>query len=128
MRKGLCRDLSFSPGDRAENVRRVAEVALLLCNSGVTAVCALVSPYSCDRDTVRDLVGERFVEVYVNASLECCEKRDPKGLYRRARAGLLGGFTGMDAPYEPPVDPEVIVNTEACGVVACANRVLNYLK
>ncbi len=112
LRHGLNGDLGFSAADRAENVRRTAEVAALLADAGVVALAALVSPYRADRDAARAAHARRglpFLEVWVATSLEECERRDPKGLYARARAGEISGLTGVDDPYEPPSSPEVVV-------------------
>ncbi len=111
VRTHLTKDLGFSRRDRAENVRRVGFVAHLLSRNGVVAICALVSPYRQERDEVRALHAGRFCEVYVAAPLEVCAARDVKGLYARQRAGMLHGLTGVDDPYEPPLDPEVVVPT-----------------
>ena len=110
LRHGLNGDLGFSAEDRAENVRRTGEVARLFADAGLVALAALVSPYAADRRRIRarhEADGLRFVEVYVNTPLEECERRDPKGLYARARAGELPGLTGVDDPYEPPARPEL---------------------
>jgi adenylyl-sulfate kinase len=115
LRHGLCADLGFAPGDRAENVRRTGELACLFADSGTTALVALVSPYAAARQAVRELharAGLAFLEVYLSTPLEECEARDPKGLYRRARAGALASLTGIDAPYEPPPDPELEIGPE----------------
>src|SRR5919198_656933 len=112
LRHGLNGDLGFSPEDRAENVRRTAEVSALLADAGVVVLVALVSPYRADRDAARAVHAARglpFLEVHVATSLEECERRDPKGLYARARAGEITGLTGVDDPYEPPESPEVVV-------------------
>ena len=112
LRHGLNGDLGFSPQDRAENVRRTAEVAALLADAGVVAIAALVSPYVADRDAARAVHEQRglpFLEIHVATPLGECERRDPKGLYARARAGELPGLTGVDAPYEPPTAPDVRV-------------------
>jgi len=114
LRHGLCGDLGFQAEDRAENVRRAAHVAALLADAGEVAVVSLVSPYAADRALARQIhddAGLDFLEVYVNTPLEECERRDPKGLYARARAGVVRGFTGVDAPYEPPHAPELTVRT-----------------
>ena len=101
-------DLAFSAEDRKENVRRIAEVAKLFAQAGMFCIVALISPYRMDRDSARKIIGsDRFVEVFVNASIEVCERRDPKGLYAKARAGTLKDFTGVSAPYEAPLAPEV---------------------
>ena len=110
LRHGLNRDLGFSDEDRVENVRRVGEVARLLADAGLVALVSLVSPYTADRARVRELHesdGLRFLEAYVNTPIDECERRDPKGLYARARAGELAGLTGVDDPYEPPLRPEI---------------------
>jgi adenylyl-sulfate kinase len=123
MRHGLCGDLSFSPDDREENVRRVGEVARLFADAGTVVLVALVSPYRAQRDEVRALHerdGLRFVEVFVDTPVQECERRDPKGLYRRARAGELSGITGIDAPYEPPSRPEVNTGGSATPADAAA--------
>jgi adenylyl-sulfate kinase len=112
LRHGLNGDLGFSASDRAENVRRTAEVSALLADAGVVVLVALVSPYRADRDAARAVHAARglpFVEVHVATSLEECERRDPKGLYARARAGEITGLTGVDDPYEPPLAPDVVV-------------------
>lgn len=113
MRRGLCSDLGFSPADRQENVRRLSEVARLFAEAGLTCVVALISPYQADRAAARAIAGSRrFLEVYVNAPLAVCEGRDPKGLYARARAGLIPEFTGINAPYQPPAAPDVEIQTD----------------
>ena len=112
LRHGLNGDLGFSAEDRAENVRRTAEVSALLADAGVVVLVALVSPYRADRDAARavhEARGLPFLEIHVATSLEECERRDPKGLYARARAGEISGLTGVDDPYEPPEAPEVVV-------------------
>jgi len=114
LRHGLNANLAFTPADRAENIRRVAEVAKLMADAGVVVITAFISPYRADRTRARSIaleVGAEFVEIFVDASLAVCESRDPKGLYEKARAGELKGFTGIDAPYEAPEDPEIAVRT-----------------
>ena len=129
MRHGLCSDLGFSPEHRKENIRRVGEVAKLFADAGTICITAFISPYRSDRDLVRSImpVG-RFVEVFVNAPLELCAQRDPKGLYRKARAGEIKDFTGISAPYEPPTHPEMELLTGQFNVSACVGQVLSYLK
>ena len=130
VRHGLCGDLGFSAADRAENVRRVGEVACLLADAGLVALAALVSPYAADRDRVRarhEAEGLRFFEVFVNTPLEECERRDPKGLYARARAGELSGLTGVDDPYEPPLRPELELQPLDQGVESAVAAVLALL-
>jgi adenylyl-sulfate kinase len=115
IRHGLNANLGFSPEDREENIRRVAEVAKLMADSGHIAITAFISPYRADRIRAREIAlegGADFVEIYVNAPLEVCEQRDPKQLYKKARAGQIKQFTGIDAPYESPQDPEIIVHTD----------------
>ena len=112
LRHGLNADLGFSADDRAENVRRAGEVALLLADAGVVALVPLISPYRAGRDRVRAAhvaAGVPFVEVFVDTPIELCEQRDPKGLYAQARAGQITGFTGVDDPYEPPEHPELVL-------------------
>jgi bifunctional enzyme CysN/CysC len=125
VRHGLCKDLGFSPKDRAENIRRIGEVAALFADAGFICITAFISPYREDRDTVRKMLpSERFVEVYVNAPLEVCERRDPKGLYAKARAKQIKEFTGISAPYEPPLHPEIELRTDQLTVNECVARLL----
>ena len=115
IRYGLNANLGYSPGDRLENIRRVSEVARLMADAGIVTVSAFISPYRADRRRAREIAREggcEFVEVYVNASLEVCERRDPKDLYKKARAGQIKQFTGIDAPYESPEAAEVVVHTD----------------
>jgi adenylylsulfate kinase len=117
LRTGLCKDLGFSMADRHENVRRVAEAAKLLNDAGVTVVCALISPLLSDRELARAVIGEqRFLEVFVAAPLEACEARDPKGLYKKARAGAIPMFTGISSVYESPSDPTLRLDTSVLSV------------
>ncbi|MGO9028965.1 MAG: adenylyl-sulfate kinase [Acidimicrobiales bacterium] len=128
LRQGLSADLSFSPVDRAEHVRRVGEVARLVAAGGVVALAPVISPYRADRDRVRALharSGLRFVEVHVATPLAVCEARDGKGLYRQARLGLLPDLTGVGAPYEAPPRPEVRVDTTEVGVDELARRIVH---
>ncbi|MEC7585167.1 MAG: adenylyl-sulfate kinase [Planctomycetota bacterium] len=112
LRHGLCGDLDFSPESRTENIRRAGEVAALLADVGAIVLASFISPYRSDRKRVRSTIGtDHFLEVHVDASLEVCEGRDPKGLYKKARQGLIPEFTGIDAPYEPPENPQVRVDT-----------------
>ena len=131
LRHGLNAGLGFSAADRAENVRRVGEVALLLADAGVVALAPLVSPYRADRARARaihDEAGLPFVEVFVDTPLAVCEARDPKGLYARARAGEIRGFTGVDDPYEPPEDPELRLTPDDGDPAAQAAKVLALLE
>lgn len=123
IRKQLCPDLGFSKADRDENVRRMGFVARLLTRNGVIALVAAISPYRAARGEVRNEIG-RFLEVFVDAPLRVCEERDPKGLYRRARSGDLLGFTGIDDPYEPPLEPEVRCATDQETVKTCSDQVV----
>lgn len=127
LRHGLCADLGFSPEDRTENIRRVGEVAALFAGAGLICVTAFISPYRSDRDRARRSAGNGFHEIYVRADLATCEHRDPKGLYKKARAGLIRDFTGIDAPYEPPERPELVVDTDTAGIDACVRQVLDYV-
>jgi len=129
VRHGLCRDLGFSPADRTENIRRIGEVCKLFTDAGTLTLAAFVSPYRSDRDAVRALMpAGDFIEVYVAADLSVCEARDPKGLYQQARAGKIGEFTGISAPYEAPEQPEITLRTDQEDVDASAARVLAYLE
>lgn len=129
IRMGLNKNLGFSAEDRAENIRRIGEVAKLFTDAGVIAITSFISPYKKDRDAVRALnkPGE-FIEVYVNVSLEAAEKRDPKGLYKKARAGQIKGFTGIDDPYEAPEKAEIVIDTESVKPEQAAERILTYLE
>jgi adenylylsulfate kinase len=129
IRMGLNKNLGFSAEDRAENIRRIGEVAKLFTDAGVIAITSFISPYKKDRDAVRaSLKPGEFIEVYVNVSLEAAEKRDPKGLYKKARAGQLKGFTGIDDPYEAPEKPEIVIDTEKLKPEEAAKTLLDYLE
>jgi len=129
LRHGLCRDLGFSPADRAENIRRLAEVAKLFCDAGLIVITAFISPYRADRDAARGIIGaERFVETFVDAPLAECERRDPKGLYAKARAGQIPEFTGISAPYEPPEQPELHLDSGARDVPTLVAELLVELR
>ena len=128
IRHGLNKDLGFSPEDREENIRRISEVANLFADAGVIACTAFISPYRKDRNFCRDLVGKnRFLEIYTKASLETCEKRDPKGMYKKARAGQIKDFTGINAPYEKPENPELIVDTDKETIKGSAEKIIKKL-
>lgn len=128
VRQGLNRDLGFAPEDRTENIRRIGEVARLFTDSGVVCISAFISPYISDRQHARELQHSGdFLEVFVNCSLEVCEARDPKGLYRRARSGEIENFTGISAPYEAPLNPEIEVRTDQSTVEECVAQVIGYL-
>ena len=128
LRHGLCGDLGFSPADRAENIRRAGEVARLFFEQGAIVLCAFVSPYAADRARVRGLVpAGRFVEVFVQADVETCRARDPKGLYARSADGRLDQFTGVTAPYEAPGAPELTIDTRVTSADDAAEMVIRYL-
>ena len=129
VRHGLCADLGFSDQDRVENIRRVGELAKLFVEAGVMALTAFISPFKADRDKVRQLVptGD-FIEIYCQASLDICEQRDVKGLYKRARAGEIPDFTGISSPYEVPEDPELVVETGTQALEICVDQVIDYLR
>lgn len=128
VRTGLNRDLAFAPEDRIENIRRIGEVAKLFRDAGVINLVAFISPYRRDREMARALseAGD-FVEVFVDASLEICEQRDPKGLYKKARAGSIPDFTGISAPYEPPENPEIHLHTDTGLLQECVDQIVRYL-
>lgn len=129
VRHGLSANLGFSPEDRQENIRRVGEVAKLMMDAGVLVITAFISPYRDDRRLARSIVDEGdFIEVYVNAPVEICEQRDPKGLYKKARAGQIKEFTGISAPYEAPEKPEVQVRTDKQSVAECVAQIIDHLK
>jgi adenylylsulfate kinase len=128
VRHGLCRDLGFSDQDRAENIRRVGEVAKLMADAGLIALAAFISPFRADRQIVRDILPEgQFVEVFVDAPLNVCQERDPKGLYAKALRGEIKQFTGIDSPYEPPQTPELRIDAGRLSVAEAVNRLLAYL-
>jgi len=128
VRMGLNQDLGFSPEDRNENIRRIGCVCQLFAESACVTTASFVSPYRASRDAVRARVGDRFIEVHVATSLEVCEQRDPKGLYAKARAGLIPNFTGISAPYEEPLHAEITLDTEGHTVDECADQVIAYLQ
>src|ERR1700733_7756266 len=129
IRMGLNKNLGFSAEDRAENIRRIGEVAKLFTDGGVIAITSFISPYKKDRDAVRaGMKPGEFIEVYVHVSLAEAEKRDPKGLYKKARSGQLKGFTGIDDPYEAPEKPEILIETEKSKPAAAAQQILSYLE
>jgi bifunctional enzyme CysN/CysC len=129
IRHGLCSDLGFTPDDRRENIRRVGQVASLMADAGLICVTAFISPYRSDRQLVRKMVKPgQFVEVHVHAPVEVCEQRDPKGLYAKARAGEIREFTGVSAPYEPPLEPEIVLHTDKLSVAESVARILDHLQ
>ncbi len=129
VRHGLNRDLGFAPADRTENIRRVGEVAKLFADACTITLTAFISPYRKDRDAARAIMEEgEFIEAFVDSPLAVCEERDPKGLYKKARAGIIPSFTGISAPYEAPESPEIVLKTAEHDVDACANQIIAYLK
>lgn len=129
IRHGLNKNLGFSPEDREENIRRIGEVAKLFAQAGVITMTAFISPYRKDRDKARALLNNgEFIEVFVKVPLEVAEQRDPKGLYKKARAGEIKQFTGIDAPYEEPLNPELVIDTSKLSLEESADMVINYLK
>jgi adenylylsulfate kinase len=128
IRYGLCSDLGFSDFDRKENIRRISEVSALFANAGIITLTAFISPFRRDRLKARKKLPEgRFVEVFTDANLNVCEKRDPKGLYRKARKGEIKDFTGIDSPYEPPENPEIILKTDEMTVESCVEKIIDFL-
>src|SRR5688572_23274665 len=128
IRHGLNRNLGFSAEDRAENIRRIGEVAKLFTDAGAIVIASFISPYRADRDAVRALMpAGDFVEVYVKVSVEAAERRDPKGLYKKARAGEIRNFTGIDDPYEAPEKPELVLDTERLAPDDAARAAVDYL-
>ncbi|MEL0537105.1 adenylyl-sulfate kinase [Staphylococcus debuckii] len=129
IRHGLNNNLGFSPEDRKENIRRIGEVSKLLADAGLITLTAFISPYRADRDHVREILEDgEFLEVYTKASVAACEERDPKQLYKKARAGEIKNFTGIDAPYEAPEHPEIIVDTEENSVEEAVEQIIRYLE
>jgi adenylylsulfate kinase len=129
IRHGLNKNLGFSPEDRDENIRRIGEVSKLFADAGVIICTAFISPYRNLRDFCRELLGSgRFIEIYTKASLETCEKRDPKGMYKKARVGIIKDFTGINAPYEEPENPELIIDTDKETVEESADKVIKKLQ
>lgn len=128
LRTGLNSDLGFTEADRSENIRRVGEVASLFADAGLICIAAFISPYQADRAAARAASkGHKFCEIYVEADLDSCESRDPKGLYKKARSGLVKNFTGIDAPYEAPLNPELVVNTKRQTVDESVEQLLAFV-
>ncbi len=126
LRHGLNADLGFSPEDRTENIRRVGETALLMAEAGFVVISAFISPYRADRDRIRERSKGNFHEIFVSAPISVCEARDPKGLYKKARAGMITDFTGISAPYEEPLDPEMIIDTASTDVEGCVDQLVEF--
>ena len=129
IRMGLNKNLGFSAEDRAENIRRIGEVAKLFSQNASLTLTAFISPYRADRDKVREIMGQgEFIEIHVDASVETCEQRDPKGLYKKARAGEIKNFTGISDPYEAPEKPELVLDSNRKGIEELAGEVISYLQ
>jgi len=129
VRHGLNKDLGFTTEDRKENIRRIGEVAKLFVDAGILTITAFISPFIEDRKFARSLVGEgEFIEIYTKCSLSVCEKRDPKGLYKKAIAGEIKDFTGISHPYEEPSSPEILLETDRLSIEECINKILTYLQ
>jgi len=130
IRTGLNKDLGFSHADRTENIRRIGELAKILRDCGIINIVAFISPYLADRQIARDLASNdgSFIEVFVDCPLSVCEERDPKGLYKKAKDGLIKEFTGISAPYEPPINPEIHLHTDRMPASQCVSDILQYLR
>lgn len=129
IRHGLCSDLGFSVSDREENIRRIGEIAKLFMQAGIIVLTAFISPFRADRERIRNMVAPgEFIEIYCATPLEICEKRDVKGLYKKARKGELPEFTGISSPYEIPAHPELVINTETQSLEMCVQRVLEMIQ
>ena len=129
IRHGLNNDLDFSANSRKENIRRIAEVSNLFINSGIVTISAFVSPYIKDRENVKKIVGSRnFFEIYIKSSVEECEKRDVKGLYKKARSGEINNLTGISSPYEIPKEPDLEINTEILSISESTSKLLDFIK
>ncbi|WP_315110514.1 adenylyl-sulfate kinase [Clostridium intestinale] len=128
VRHGLNSDLGFSDEDRIENIRRIGEISKLFVDAGVITIATFVSPFREDRQKVRDLLEKDFVEIYIDCPIEVCEKRDPKGIYKKARAGEIKHFTGIDSPYENPINPEIVVSTHLNTLDECVDKLIAYLE
>ncbi len=128
IRHGLCGDLAFSNKDRVENIRRISELAKLFIDAGLIVISAFISPFKTDRDFARGLLEKgEFIEVFVDASLDVCEKRDPKGLYKKARRGQIKDFTGIDSEYQSPLNSEIIINSESMQPEQAVQKIIQYL-
>lgn len=129
IRKGINNDLTFSSKDRTENIRRIAEISNLFIDSGVVVLGAFISPYRNDRENIKKIVGKKnFIEVYINTSLKECERRDVKGLYEKARKGEIKNFTGISAPYEAPINPDIEIKTEIFSVEEAVDSIFKVIK
>jgi bifunctional enzyme CysN/CysC len=129
VRHGLNKDLDFSEAGRNENIRRIGEVSALFVDAGLLVITAFISPFRADRNKIRERIGDaQFIEVYLSTSLEECERRDPKGLYVKARAGEIREFTGIDSPYEPPIAPQITIDTSKQEIAVSIDQILRYLE
>ena len=128
VRYGLNSDLGFSSEDRTENIRRVGEAAALFADAGMVCIAAFISPYREDRDIARRAAGSRFCEIYIEANVETCEDRDPKGLYEKAKSGEIRNFTGISAPYEAPLQPDLVVNTQQLSIEESLDLLLDFVE
>ena len=129
IRRGINRDLTFSPEDRTENIRRIAEIANLMVDAGLVVLAAFVSPYEKDREAIKNIVKDvNFVEIFVNTSIEECERRDVKGLYKKARLGEIKNMTGISAPYQAPENPDIQINTEEQSVEESVQKILKHIE
>jgi adenylylsulfate kinase len=129
VRHGLCRDLGFSAEARSENIRRIGEMVKLFIDAGIIAITAFISPYRKDRENIRDLVGkDEFIEIYVQCPVEVCADRDPKGIYQKAKQGIIKNFTGISAPYEPPETPSLVIDTIHLTPLEAAEKVIEILR
>jgi len=128
IRHGLNKNLGFSKKDRNENIRRIGEVTKILYDAGIFVICSFITPYEKERKSIRNLIGKDFSLIFVDCPLEVCEKRDTKGLYKKARAGTIQNFTGISDPYEKPTDAEIILDSCNENVENCVNKIIDYLK
>ncbi len=129
VRHGLCGDLGFSPEDRSENIRRIGEMAKLFVDAGIIAITAFISPYKADREMVREVVGKKqFMEIYIECPIEVCAARDPKGIYQKAKQGIIQNFTGISAPYEVPESPDLVIHSDKEGAIAAAKRIIRLME
>lgn len=128
VRMGLNKDLGFSDNDRKENIRRISEVSKLLSDAGIIVITAFISPFREERDNAKNIIGyDNFIEIYIEANLEICENRDPKGLYKKARAGVIPMFTGIDSPYEEPLNPNIKISTNSNTIDESVNQIYHYI-
>ena len=127
VRHGLNKDLGFSSTDRIENIRRISEISKLFVDAGIITIATFISPFLEEREKVKRLLGDDFKEIYVECPLEICESRDPKGIYKKARQGTIKDFTGIDSPYEKPLNPDITIHTDENSLQECTSQIINYL-